>query len=308
MNVLYVRAFGGSDSTDIASINLLIARGDTVTQIADNAAVPTLTDYDIIILGSSAATASLGTNYRDVAKPLLSMRSIHWTTNLELTTATTSAGSSTTFNVTAAGAAHAIGVAAGVVEGSNTLNTSNLAYDRATNTGIAAAATQLAWQFATSNITWFVYESGATMCNSIVAAARRVAMGMRNAASGNALAQACFLESVDWAANVTVPDTPPTADFTVDVDEKTVTVTSAAVAGTNPITSTLYDWGDGSVDDAGPTHTYASGNSYTITQTVSDGTLSDTEATVITTVTDYNYTVVPNSGTSASVIASRPDV
>lgn len=105
---------------------------------------------------------------------------------------------------------------------------------------------------------------------------------------------------------------PPTAGFSTSIDRKTVTVTSTASAGSNPITSTTYDYDHGgagsSPGDTLTTHTYTVGGTYTIRQTVSDGTLSDTEDASVTTKTRYTYTVITvPGGRRASTTADRPD-
>jgi hypothetical protein len=104
----------------------------------------------------------------------------------------------------------------------------------------------------------------------------------------------------------------PTAGFSTSVNLKTVTVTDTSVAGTNPITSRTYDYDHGGAGSSpGQTatqHTYLVGGTYTIRQTVSDGTLSDTDDEAVTTKTRYTYQVVTApGGRSASVTADRPD-
>lgn len=97
--------------------------------------------------------------------------------------------------------------------------------------------------------------------------------------------------------------TPPTADFTTSINQKTVTVTDASVAGTNPITSWTWSWGDGTPDSTGQVpgpHTYAADGTYTITLTVSDGSLSDPQASAIKTKVRRTWTVKTVGGRSAS--------
>ncbi len=81
--------------------------------------------------------------------------------------------------------------------------------------------------------------------------------------------------------------TPPTVDFSADPTSGTapqsVSFTDLSVAGSNPITSWDWDFGDGGSSSAqNPWHTYNSPGTYTVSLTVSDGNLSNTE-----TKTDY---------------------
>lgn len=100
---------------------------------------------------------------------------------------------------------------------------------------------------------------------------------------------------------------PPVGGFTVTTDEKTVTVVSTAVAGDNPITSTLYNYGDGTAATASTTHTYDVAGAHTITQTVSDGTLTDTYEQDVVTRTELAYRVKTVKGRAATVTIQRPD-
>lgn len=86
----------------------------------------------------------------------------------------------------------------------------------------------------------------------------------------------------------------PTANFTASMSNKTVTVTDTSTAGTNPITSRSYDYGDGTAPTASTTHTYANRGAYTIIQTVSDGvTTPATHSVNVITRTRVLYTVTP---------------
>lgn len=98
----------------------------------------------------------------------------------------------------------------------------------------------------------------------------------------------------------------PTSGFTAAVDLKTVTLTNTSTAGSNPITSTTVNWGDGTTNSL-LTHTYAVGGEYTITLTSSDGTLTDDEVQDVATETRYKYTVQTVGGRNATVDADRPD-
>ena len=74
----------------------------------------------------------------------------------------------------------------------------------------------------------------------------------------------------------------PTANFTADPQMGTVPVevqfTDISVQGTNPITSWDWDFGDGGTStEQSPLHNYSIAGNFTVTLTVSDGSLSDTE-------------------------------
>ena len=65
---------------------------------------------------------------------------------------------------------------------------------------------------------------------------------------------------------------------TIGVAPLDVQFTDLSIPGANPITSWIWDFGDGnSSSEQNPMHTYASPGDYTVILVVSDGTLSDTE-------------------------------
>lgn len=90
--------------------------------------------------------------------------------------------------------------------------------------------------------------------------------------SGTATVEAAVL------AFKAITTTPPTSAFsTSTANGNAVTLTDASTQGTNPITSYDTDWGDGAahMTSASGTHTYTAAGTYTITHTVSDGTLTN---------------------------------
>ncbi len=93
---------------------------------------------------------------------------------------------------------------------------------------------------------------------------------------------------------VITPADPPSAEFSADPQNGTAPVsvefTDLSVAGSNNITSWSWDFGDGgSSSSQNPWHTYNESGSYTVSLTVSDESISDTETKV-----DYiTITVAP---------------
>ncbi|RMH71346.1 MAG: PKD domain-containing protein, partial [Gemmatimonadetes bacterium] len=100
--------------------------------------------------------------------------------------------------------------------------------------------------------------------------------------------------AIDGEITVIGGDTPPSADFEADVLSGNaplqVAFTDLSVPGSNPITSWEWDFdNDGTIDSEmqNPTYTYDVSGVYTVSLTVSDGTLEDTETKVdYITVTD----------------------
>jgi hypothetical protein len=102
--------------------------------------------------------------------------------------------------------------------------------------------------------------------------------------------------------------TPPTPGFSAAVDRKQVTVTDTSSAGTNPITSREYDYGDGTGRTSSTTHLYSVGGTYTVTQYVNDGVTAEQSTThSVTTKTRERWRVQTVGGLSATVTADRPD-
>jgi PKD repeat protein len=112
--------------------------------------------------------------------------------------------------------------------------------------------------------------------------------------------------------NIQVPMTiiyGPAADFSATPTSGTSSIlnvqfTDLSVAGTNPIISWNWDFGDGGVStDSNPSHQYLGIGKYTVKLTVSDGSLMDTEI-------KSNYIILrdgnnlPVAGTSALVLLS----
>ncbi len=80
------------------------------------------------------------------------------------------------------------------------------------------------------------------------------------------------VESGNGGGGGGTPPTGPTADFSFLVAEKVVTFTDLSMAGSSPIISYLWDFGDGSTSTVqNPTHTYADIATYTVTLTATDG-------------------------------------
>ncbi len=102
---------------------------------------------------------------------------------------------------------------------------------------------------------------------------------------------------------VTTPGTGPTADFTatprsgdrpLDVD-----FSDLSAPGTSPITSVLWDFGDGSAPSAIGFHSYGAAGTYTVSLTVTTAEGSDTE-------TKANFIVVASGpGPTAGFTANR---
>lgn len=69
-----------------------------------------------------------------------------------------------------------------------------------------------------------------------------------------------------------LPNLPPVASFTTQVNKLAVTATSTSTDQDGTIVSQSWEWGDGSGPDSGATasHTYATPGTYTITLTVTD--------------------------------------
>jgi hypothetical protein len=193
-DLLYVHDGSAND----AAIITLLETEHTVTQHdVDGGADPIpgdAGDYDCIVLGDALGNTEIGTSYRDLAVPVVAVAgSDSWTTPLELTSSLTSTTSATTIAV--ADDTHEIAVAAGLANGTQTIADSNHDIFRANGLGpeadvIAGGAISTFW----------AYESGAEMANSVLAPARRVALGFVVPADTlNAVGEACALESVTWA-------------------------------------------------------------------------------------------------------------
>ncbi|RDV37161.1 PKD domain-containing protein [Bradymonadaceae bacterium TMQ3] len=85
------------------------------------------------------------------------------------------------------------------------------------------------------------------------------------------------------------PALPPDADFTGNVNGLTVSFSDQSSAGDSPITSWLWNFGDGqSSNQSSPTHTYATAGQYTVTLTVTDadGDTNSASATVTVSVSN----------------------
>ena len=96
-------------------------------------------------------------------------------------------------------------------------------------------------------------------------------------------------ETDTFTADVTVsepaPNQAPTADFSAGCTDLDCSFTDLSSDPDGDPLSYLWDFGDGATStQASPTHTYASGGSYTVTLTVDDGALADsTSQTVVAT-------------------------
>jgi hypothetical protein len=196
-DLLYVHDGGAND----AAVVTLLETEHTVTQHDVNGGVDPIPgdagDYDCIVLGDALGSGEIGTSYRDLAVPVVApASSSSWGSPLELTSSLSSNGSSTTIVVT--DDAHEIAVAAGLANGTQTIADSSHPIYRAD--GLGPEADSIAYHFQSTRHTFFAYESGAEMANSVLAPARRVALGFIVAADTlTALGDACLLESVTWA-------------------------------------------------------------------------------------------------------------
>jgi hypothetical protein len=210
-DLLYVHDGSASD----AAIVTLLETEHTVTQHDVNGGVDPIPgdagDYDCIVLGNGLGSDEIGTSYRDLAVPVVAAAgSSSWTTPLELTSSLSSTGSSTTIAVPEA--THEIAVAAGLMVGNETIADSNHSIFRAD--GLGPEADSIAYHFQATRHTFFAYESGAEMANSVLAPARRVALGFIVAADTlTALGEACALESVTWAIGAAGGDEAITASL-----------------------------------------------------------------------------------------------
>ena len=114
--------------------------------------------------------------------------------------------------------------------------------------------------------------------------------------------------------------TGPTADFSgTPLNGEcplNVSFTDLSLAGTNGITSWTWDFGDGGTSsDQNPSHVYSAQGTYTVTLTVSDGSLSDTETKVdyiivsapapYMTINPTSVTVSAISGNTSFTISSN---
>jgi hypothetical protein len=184
-----------------ADIVTLLETEHTVTQHdVDGGADPIpgdAGDYDCIVIGHSVSDSEVGTSYRDLAVPVVAAATnSSWMVALELTSSLFGNGSGTTIAVT--DDTHEIAVAAGLANGDQTIAESNHATYRAT--GLGPEADSIAYHFNSSRHVFFAYEDGAEMANSVLAPARRVALGFIVPADTlTALGEACLLESVTWA-------------------------------------------------------------------------------------------------------------
>jgi hypothetical protein len=254
-DLLYVHDGSASD----AAIITLLETEHTVTQHdVDGGADPIpgdAGDYDCIVIGFGVSDSEIGTSYRDLAVPVVAAAgSSSWTTALELTSSLSSTGSSTTIAVPEA--THEIAVAAGLMVGNETIAESNHSIFRAD--GLGPEADSIAYHFQATRHTFFAYESGAEMANSVLAPARRVALGFIVPADTlTALGEACLLESVTYAigaagggggeaiiATLSSSFSSSVSDFTVYVSKFIALVTSfaaSASAGSLPaaISATL---------------------------------------------------------------------
>jgi hypothetical protein len=254
-DLLYVHDGGAND----AAVVTLLETEHTVTQHDVNGGVDPIPgdagDYDCIVLGDALGSGEIGTSYRDLAVPVVAPASnSSWGSPLELTSSLSSNGSSTTIVVT--DDAHEIAVAAGLANGTQTIADSSHPIYRAN--GLGPEADSIAYHFQSTRHTFFAYESGAEMANSVLAPARRVALGFIVAADTlTALGEACLLESVTWAigaagggggeaiiATLSSSFSSSVSDFTVYVSKFIALVTSfaaSASAGSLPaaISATL---------------------------------------------------------------------
>jgi hypothetical protein len=154
-----------------------------------------------------------------------------------LTSSLSSTGSSTTIAVPEA--THEIAVAAGLMAtGGEVIASANHSIFRAD--GLGPEADAIAWHFQSSRWTFFAYESGAEMANSVLAAARRVALGFIVPADTlTALGEACLLESVTYAIGAAAS---PSAALTGTIADGATEAEVVAPGETTIITLTADTW------------------------------------------------------------------
>jgi hypothetical protein len=179
-------------------------------------------------------------------------------------------------------------------------NGTTMAYLRLRDDG-----TTIHWEYSADGSSWTDWKSQA---RTVGIDHTQMKVRLRADNTGTGSVSSVTWDDFAWGSGVVAP----TAGFTASCPLKLVTITDTSVAGTNPITSKTYDYDHGgagsSPGDTLTTHTYSVGGTYTIRQTVSDGTLSDTEDASVTTKTRYTYSVVTvPGGRSASATADRPD-
>jgi serine protease len=97
---------------------------------------------------------------------------------------------------------------------------------------------------------------------------------------------------------------PPSADFTFSISNLTANFTDSSSDSDGTIASHSWDFGDGSSSTAtNPSHTYAAGGSYTVTETVTDDGGATGSKTSSVTVGDVGGTALQN-GVAVSGLAA----
>lgn len=208
--LLIVRDSGSLTAEESAARTLLEGRGDTVTLINDETAVPgDLSGYAAAV-NVMAIPATVGTKWKSAAVPLVVCSSFLWDTEHDLCSA---AGSYTKTQLDITDDSHPL---AGGLSGTVTFASAgsstggvNAAHDGPDAIRVADV------NGAAGNACILAYEQGGTMHASTAAVRRRVGWLTYQLNNLTADGQALFLAAVDWAASL--PNQPP-ATPTVSAD------------------------------------------------------------------------------------------
>lgn len=214
----------------------LVALGHAVTYVSDEDAVPSLAGIGLVVIAESIVTATLGTKWRNVARPIAVMDSGPLA-NMDMASAISLTGSILTVDVEIP--SHP---AAGGYTGAVTVFTTASPVRFAASTALGAGGVgYLSAGGTTTNFGGFSYDSGTAMLLSHTAEARRIFLGWEYdvlSSVQTADADALFDAAMVWLA----PVTPSAYRAAVVADspisywrlgEATGTV-AADVMGTNP--------------------------------------------------------------------------
>jgi hypothetical protein len=196
LNVLLVT---GTDPTSTAAITgLLEGRGDTVTTRLSTEDAPDSGVYDVIVVGTHANLTDTA-GYAALATPIVDINVVNWTALL--LASSVSAGTGT--DIERQNTDHPIIVSAGVGPGQSPIYTQTDSLRRIDPGQMASGGVRLLDDATGTDgrIVLAAFDEGVALTSGN-APARRVAYGAEDAGSWNALGQAIFLASVDWAAGV----------------------------------------------------------------------------------------------------------
>ncbi len=159
--------------------NRLIGDGYTVTNHDDGSAAPAVSTYDVVVLSPTVVTATVGTKYREVARPVVNLAPGTWVNN-ELVSVTPASAATTRARVDTA--THP--VAQALLAGTDVTVSSSQVWSYADDAQLNASADRVwNWRPATGTTTFatrntvFVYDTGDTLDNAAPAPATRVAVG-----------------------------------------------------------------------------------------------------------------------------------